>query len=121
MQHPSTKGLLCLCVYLFISYASSAQYTLRLDQLRPALEKRFSSKSDAGDRLIFSGYRIGDMVKEINQLTDTRYAYHGQDEEQYDFIIRTTSDEALRESLKSYGLQWQVGSEAAEETVIEPR
>jgi hypothetical protein len=94
---------------------------LRLDQLRPALEKRFSSKSDAGDRLIFSGYRIGDMVKEINQLTDTRYAYHGQDEEQYDFIIRTTSDEALRESLKSYGLQWQVGSEAAEETVIEPR
>ena len=91
------------------------------DQLKPALEKRFSSQSDADDRLIFSGYRIEDMVKAINQLTDTRYAYRGQDEEQYDFIIQTASDEALRESLKSYGLQWQVSSEAVEETVIERR
>jgi len=91
------------------------------DQLKPALEKRFSSKSDADDRLIFSGYRIGDMVREINQLTDTHYAYRGQDEEKYDFIIQTTSDEALRESLRSYGLQWQVSSETVEETVIERR
>ena len=103
---------------------SVTTYLLRVqspDQLKPALEKRFSSKSDADDRLIFSGYRIGDMIQEINQLTDTRYAYRGQDEEQYDFIIQTTSDEALRESLKSYGLQWQVSSEAVEETVIERR
>lgn len=91
------------------------------DQLKPALEPRFSSKSSADERLIFSGYSIGDMIKAINPLTNAQYTYRGQDEQKYDFIIEISSDEALRESLKSYGLGWELSMEKREEIVIEQR
>lgn len=72
--------------------------------LKETLEKRFSSKSDAGDKLIFTAYSIKNMLDELSNISSISFEQYEDIEIQYDFIIDTHSKDAILKSLKSYGL-----------------
>lgn len=72
--------------------------------LKETLEKRFSSKSDAGDKLIFTAYSIKNMLDELSNISSISFEQYEDIEIQYDFIVDTHSKDAILKSLKSYGL-----------------
>lgn len=75
--------------------------------LKPALEPGFSARSEADDKILFSGFTIGSLIKEINKLSQAQYQFDEESTEKYDFIIEVNSDAEMAESLKSYGLAWE--------------
>lgn len=72
--------------------------------LKETLEKKYSSKSDAGDKLIFTAYTIKNMLDEMSKISPISFKQLDDIEIQYDFIIDTQSKDGILRSLKSYGL-----------------
>ena len=75
-----------------------------LSLLTPALDTRFSAKSDAEDKMIFSNYTIAAMVDDMEKTLNANLELKGASEIKYDFILNSTSLETFRSSLESYGL-----------------
>lgn len=73
--------------------------------LEKTLEKSFSARSDANDKIIFTAYTIDDMLKELSNKSSESYRLQASDNKKYDFIIRIDSKEEVIESLLSYGLE----------------
>ncbi len=75
-------------------------------KLKPALEKIFSSMSDADDKILFNGFTINQLIDNLNKIVKTKFAFSPDNRDKYDFIIETKSLQKIEESLKSYGLNW---------------
>ncbi|MEM8524425.1 MAG: TlpA disulfide reductase family protein [Bacteroidota bacterium] len=86
------------------------------NKLKPALEKMFSSNSEADDKIIFSNFTIAKMLEEMNGVLNTDFYYEENNTGGYDFIVNKDSIENFKASLKSYGLAWQL-KEVGEETI----
>lgn len=84
--------------------------------LKPALDTRFSAKSDAEDKVIFSNYTITAMIDEMGKTLNANLEFKGPDEIKYDFIVNNTSLESFRSSLESYGLSMKEKT-SEEETI----
>jgi hypothetical protein len=74
-------------------------------KLKPALETLFASRSEAGDKIVYTGTTIKDLVVDINEVVEGSYEYTGSNEDKYDFIIAIDSKENLQASLAFYGLE----------------
>ena len=79
--------------------------------LEETLETRFSAKSDADDKIVFTAYTIQDMLREINKIFSEDFRYEESIQTKFDFIIATSSKKAMLSSLQSYGFN------AKEETI----
>lgn len=73
--------------------------------LEETLEKRFSSKSDADDKIIFTAYTIKNVLDELSNLTSEPFNFIESNDTKYDFIINIKSKKDIISSLKSYGLK----------------
>lgn len=78
-----------------------------LSLLTPALDTRFSAKSDAEDKMIFSNYTIAAMIDDMEKTLNANLEFKGLNEIKYDFIMNSTSLESFRSSLESYGLSME--------------
>ncbi len=72
--------------------------------LEETLEKRFSAKSDADDKIIFTAYTINNTLDELSNVSSTSFKINEVDEVKYDFIIEIKSEKDIIESLGTYGL-----------------
>ncbi|QNK77753.1 TlpA family protein disulfide reductase [Winogradskyella sp. PAMC22761] len=72
--------------------------------LEETLEKRFSSKSDADDKIIFTAYTINNTLVELSNISSVSFKFNDKNETKYDFIIGIKSKNDIISSLKSYGL-----------------
>lgn len=72
--------------------------------LEETLEKNFSAKSDADDRIIFTAYTINDMLEEISLRSSEIFDFQTENDKKYDFIIGIDSKKEISKSLESYGL-----------------
>lgn len=72
--------------------------------LEETLEKIFSSKSDAGDKIIFTAYTIDKTLVELSNVSSITFKFNDKNETKFDFIIGTKSKNDIINSLKSYGL-----------------
>ncbi len=72
--------------------------------LEKTLNQNMSSKSDAGDKILFTGIRIEKMLDEISKDRKLKFNYAGKDETKYDFIVNVKSTKQIIKSLKTYGL-----------------
>jgi thiol-disulfide isomerase/thioredoxin len=72
--------------------------------LEETLEKLFSAKSDADDKIIFTAYTIDKMLDELSNVSSTPFKFNNKTETKYDFIIGVKSETDIINSLKSYGL-----------------
>lgn len=73
--------------------------------LEETLEKRFSSKSEADNKIIFTAFTIKNVLNELSNLAYEPFYFTEDNETKYDFIINTTSKNDIINSLKSYGLK----------------
>lgn len=73
--------------------------------LEETLEKRFSSKSDADDKIMFTAYTIKNVLDELSNLTSEPFNFIESNDTKYDFIINIKSKKDIISSLKSYGLK----------------
>lgn len=73
--------------------------------LEETLEKRFSSKSDADDKIIFTAYTIKNVLDELSNVTSEPFNFIESNDTKYDFIINIKSKKDIINSLKSYGLK----------------
>lgn len=80
--------------------------------LEETLEKRFSAKSDADDKIIFTAFTIDKTLDELSNVSSLPFKFSNKNETKYDFIIGTKSKKDIINSLKSYGL-------TVEEKVVE--
>lgn len=87
--------------------------------LEPAADKSFSSKSDAGDKLIFTNTSISDVLKEMEKVHKVIFRLSSDKQDSYDFIIDISSLSATLKSLNSYGLKAQKSSQLVEMLVLE--
>lgn len=72
--------------------------------LEKTLNQNMSSKSDAGDKILFTGISIEKMLDEISKDRKLKFNYSGKDETKYDFIVNVKSTKQIIKSLKTYGL-----------------
>jgi len=72
--------------------------------LEKAVDESFSSKSDAGDKIVFTSYTVPNLIKDLNSYSSERLYFEGDSKGKFDFIIEIKSTDALINSLKSYGL-----------------
>ena len=72
--------------------------------LEETLEKRFSAKSDADDKIIFTAYTINNTLVELSNVSSVSFKFNDKNETKYDFIIGIKSKNDIISSLKSYGL-----------------
>ncbi|QXP78857.1 MULTISPECIES: TlpA family protein disulfide reductase [Winogradskyella] len=72
--------------------------------LEETLEKRFSAKSDADDKIIFTAYTINNTLVELSNVSSVSFKFNDKNEIKYDFIIDIKSKNDIINSLKSYGL-----------------
>ncbi len=72
--------------------------------LEETLEKRFSAKSDADDKIIFTAFTIDKTLDELSNVSSISFKSNDKNETKYDFIIGIKSNEDIINSLKSYGL-----------------
>ena len=89
--------------------------------LEEALEKKFSAKSDADGSIIFTGYTIADMIKEVNKAISSNYRYQGDNTVKYDFIIGISSTKATNDSFSSYGLGIEQRTKEQEYVILEKK
>lgn len=73
--------------------------------LEETLEKKFSAKSDADDKIIFTAYTINNMLEELSNRSSDLFEFQDSNETKYDFIINIASRETILKSLASYGLE----------------
>jgi hypothetical protein len=73
--------------------------------LEETLEKRFSGKSDADDKIIFTAYTINKTLDELSNVSSTLFKFNDTNETKYDFIINIKSKDEIISSLKTYGLK----------------
>ena len=69
--------------------------------LEETLEKRFSSKSDADDKIIFTAYTINNTLVELSNISSVSFKFNDKNETKYDFIIGIKSKNDIISSLKS--------------------
>jgi thiol-disulfide isomerase/thioredoxin len=72
--------------------------------LEETLEKRFSGKSDADDKIIFTAYTISKTLDELSNVSSLLFKFNGTNETKYDFTIDIKSKDDIISSLKTYGL-----------------
>ncbi|WP_179336330.1 TlpA family protein disulfide reductase [Winogradskyella costae] len=72
--------------------------------LEETLEKRFSAKSDADDKIVFTAYTINNTLVELSNVSSVSFKFNDKNETKYDFIIGIKSKNDIISSLKSYGL-----------------
>ncbi len=72
--------------------------------LEKTLNQNMSSKSDAGDKILFTGISLEKMLDEISKDRKLKFNYAGKDETKYDFIVNVKSTKQIIKSLKTYGL-----------------
>jgi thiol-disulfide isomerase/thioredoxin len=82
--------------------------------LEETLEKKFSYKSEADDKIIFTAYTIKDMLEEMSNELSVEFRYEGDNNAKYDFIINMTSLADAIKDLKSYGLNFEESKEKIE-------
>ncbi len=75
--------------------------------LKPALDKSFTAKSEADDKIILSNYKIARMIEEMGKVLNVPLQFEGEDDSTYDFIIKNDDLKSLQKSLGSYGLSVQ--------------
>lgn len=97
------------------SYAISVVDAGNLDK---TLESKFSSKSDAGDKIIFTAYTLPDMLDELTKVHNVEFAYQEQGSAKYDFIIDINSIEETLQSLASYGLMYKIQDSYIEHIIL---
>jgi hypothetical protein len=73
--------------------------------LEPAIDKSFSSKSSAGEKIIFTNTDLNGLVLELSKIHKIVFQYDKNDKSTYDFIVEVTSVASTIESLKSYGIK----------------
>lgn len=73
--------------------------------LEETLEKRFSAKSDADDKIIFTAFTIENMLEELSNRSSELFIFQDEISTKYDFIISINSKEETIKSLSSYGLE----------------
>lgn len=73
--------------------------------LEKALYEKFSAKSDANDKIIFTSFTINDLIKELNTYSTERFSVGKTIEGKFDFIIEIKSAENIIKSLVSYGFK----------------
>ncbi|MFN4316058.1 MAG: TlpA family protein disulfide reductase [Chitinophagaceae bacterium] len=87
--------------------------------LEPAADKSFSSKSDAGDKLIFTNTSISDVLKEMEKVHKVIFRLSSDNQDSYDFIIDISSLSATLKSLNSYGLKAQKSIQLVDMLVLQ--
>jgi thiol-disulfide isomerase/thioredoxin len=90
-------------------------------KLEKTEKPKFSAKSEAGSKVIFTAYTLNDLFKELNFYTDKNLIFTTHHEGKYDFIIDTKSVKTLTESLKTYGIEASLVEQAIEFTILENR
>jgi thiol-disulfide isomerase/thioredoxin len=73
--------------------------------LEPAIDKSFSSKSGAGEKMIFTNTDIKELVSELSKIHNIDFQYKKKYKKTYDFIIEVTTLNNTIESLESYGIK----------------
>jgi hypothetical protein len=84
-----------------------SKYTVKIAEeslLKPTLYGKYSSKSDAGDKIIFTNCTISGMLDDMSQALNIHIEYKGSDDSKYDFIVKSANLAKFLSSLKSYGL-----------------
>ncbi len=89
--------------------------------LEEAEETLFSSRSDAGDKIIFGNYSIAQMLEAVNEVSEEAFIPGEVGEGRYDFIIEAGSAEAIKKSLRSYGLGMRETQQTVEYVKLEER
>lgn len=82
--------------------------------LEETLEKRFSAKSDADDKIIFTAYTIDETVNELSNIFNDVFKFNSIDATKYDFIVGVKSKDDIVASLKTYGLKVEEKDEEIE-------
>ncbi len=90
-------------------------------KLDSTLETKFSSKSNAGDKIIFTAYSIANMLEEISKMKSINFRYKGKDIGKYDFIIEIKELENLFESFASYGLEYSIEKSFVDYSILKLR
>lgn len=86
---------------------SVSKYTVEVADesiLKPTLYNKYSSKSDAGDQIIFTNCTISSMLDDMSKALNINIEYEGSNDSKYDFIVKSANLEKFLSSLKSYGL-----------------
>lgn len=89
--------------------------------LEPAIDKSFSSKSSAGEKMIFSNTDLKSLVLELSKIHNLVFQYNEDDKKTYDFIIEVTSVTNTIESLKSYGIKINKKNSEIEVDILKDR
>jgi len=72
--------------------------------IEETFENQYPSKSHADDKIIFTAFTITQMLDELSNVSAGLFKYNAKNETKYDFIIGVKSENAIINSLKSYGL-----------------
>jgi thiol-disulfide isomerase/thioredoxin len=72
--------------------------------LKPTLSDLISSKSEAGDKILFNNYSIAVMIEAMSEILNLKCEYDGTNDQKYDFVIESKNLSSFQESLLSYGL-----------------
>lgn len=75
------------------------------DLLEPNNESMFTSKSDAGDKIIFTAYTLDALARDLSTISGNPFRFDKESSHKFDFIIDITSLNRIIESLYSYGIQ----------------
>ena len=81
---------------IFVSIKNAALLEKNLDG--------FSARSEADDKIIFTGYTINKMLDELSKYSTEIFSFIDKNNTQYDFIINIKSKKDIIDSLKSFGL-----------------
>jgi hypothetical protein len=73
--------------------------------LAETLQKKFSAKSYADDKIIFTAYTINKTLDELSNVSSVPFKFNDKNDTKYDFIIGIKSKDDIISSLKTYGLK----------------
>lgn len=82
--------------------------------LEETLEQRFSAKSDADDKIIFTAFTIDNTLDELSNLSSASFKANEDNDTKFDFIIGIKTKEDIINSLKTYGLSVEEKEENSE-------
>ena len=74
-------------------------------KLEKAQNNDYGGKSSSGDKMIFTGTTISDMVNSMSNVIKRSLIIKSDDQTKYDFIIATNSLQETIKSMESYGLK----------------
>ncbi len=87
--------------------------------LEPAIDKSFSSKSGAGEKMIFTNTNINELVSELSKIHNKVFQYKKRHKKTYDFIIEVATLNKTIESLESYGVKSHKYTKKSEADILE--